>query len=59
MRQYFWTVMLLLGQSVAQSATPTTMLAGSDQITSVTLRNGMQIIVWPDHDVPSVAHVGV
>jgi zinc protease len=27
----------------------------ADQIESVTLANGMQIIVWPDHDIPNVA----
>lgn len=28
---------------------------GADQVVSTTLANGMQIIVWPDHDVPNVA----
>jgi len=28
---------------------------GADQVRSVTLANGMQIIVWPDHDIPNVA----
>src|SRR5262245_44980474 len=28
---------------------------GADQVQSVTLANGMQIIVWPDHDIPNVA----
>jgi zinc protease len=27
----------------------------ADRIQSVTLRNGMQVIVWPDHDIPNVA----
>ena len=36
---------------------------GADQVQAVTLTNGMQIIVWPDHDIPNVAlfnwvHVG-
>lgn len=36
---------------------------GADQVQSVTLANGMQIIVWPDRDIPNVAlynwvHVG-
>jgi zinc protease len=36
---------------------------GADQVQAVTLANGMQIIVWPDHDIPNVAlfnwvHVG-
>ncbi len=28
---------------------------GADQVQAVTLANGMQIIVWPDHDIPNVA----
>jgi zinc protease len=28
---------------------------GRDQIVSTTLTNGMRIIVWPDHDIPSVS----
>jgi len=28
---------------------------GADQVRSVTLGNGMHIIVWPDHDIPNVA----
>ncbi|HEX4973173.1 MAG TPA: pitrilysin family protein [Steroidobacteraceae bacterium] len=28
---------------------------GADQVQAVTLTNGMQIIVWPDHDIPNVA----
>jgi zinc protease len=28
---------------------------GADQVRAVTLANGMQIIVWPDHDIPNVA----
>jgi len=36
---------------------------GADKVQAVTLANGMQIIVWPDHDIPNVAlfnwvHVG-
>jgi zinc protease len=36
---------------------------GADQVQAVTLANGMQIIVWPDHDIPNIAlfnwvHVG-
>jgi zinc protease len=28
---------------------------GADRVRSTTLANGMQIIVWPDHDIPNVA----
>ena len=36
---------------------------GADQVQAVTLSNGMQVIVWPDHDIPNIAlfnwvHVG-
>lgn len=38
----------------AQPATPAaTAVPGSDQIVSKTLANGLKIIVWPDHDIPS------
>ena len=37
------------------SGAGTTRVAGADQIQSVQLANGMQIIVWPDHDIPNVA----
>lgn len=30
-------------------------ISGADQIESVTLANGMTIIVWPDRDIPNVA----
>ncbi len=30
-------------------------LAGRNQVVSATLANGMQIIIWPDHDIPNVA----
>ncbi len=30
-------------------------IPGADQVESVTLANGMQIIVWPDRDIPNVA----
>lgn len=29
-------------------------VAGADRIEAVTLANGMQIIIWPDHDIPNV-----
>lgn len=30
-------------------------LAGRDQVTQATLSNGMQILIWPDHDIPNVS----
>ena len=46
---------LALGLSSAATvaATPATQVAGSDAIVSKTLGNGLKIIVWPDHDIPS------
>ncbi|HEX2493243.1 MAG TPA: insulinase family protein, partial [Steroidobacter sp.] len=29
--------------------------AGAREVESVTLKNGMQLIVWPDRDIPNVA----
>jgi zinc protease len=41
----------------------TAQVPGADQVQAVTLANGMQVIVWPDRDIPNVAlfnwvHVG-
>jgi zinc protease len=41
---------LLLAAHAAEAQAP-----GADQIQSVTLDNGMQIIIWPDRDIPNVA----
>jgi zinc protease len=38
---------LLAGHARAQ-------VAGADRIEAVTLANGMQIVIWPDHDIPNV-----
>lgn len=38
---------LLAGHAGAQ-------VAGADRIEAVTLANGMQIVIWPDHDIPNV-----
>ena len=40
--------LLAAGQALAQ-------VPGEGEVTAVTLANGMQIIVWPDHDIPEVA----
>ena len=37
------------------AATPTAKPALGSDITTKTLKNGMKIIVWPDHDIPNVA----
>ena len=44
---------LMLG--VALCAGPAgAQVAGADRIEAVTLANGMQIVIWPDHDIPNV-----
>ena len=35
--------------------TAATTVSGAEQIQSVTLDNGMQVIVWPDRDIPNLA----
>jgi len=34
---------------------PSASSSGAADVTSTTLQNGMQIIVWPDHDIPNIA----
>ncbi|MFN3311208.1 MAG: M16 family metallopeptidase, partial [Thermomonas sp.] len=45
------TLSLLLAASV--QAQPVDSVPGRDAIVSKTLANGLKIIVWPDHDIPS------
>jgi zinc protease len=49
LRRLFFFSLLLTAHSVLAQ------VPGANQIKSVTLANGMQIIVWPDHDIPNVA----
>lgn len=44
----------LAGPAFAAEA-PGKTLPGADQIVTRTLANGLQIVVWPDHDIPNVA----
>jgi zinc protease len=46
--------LLLLGAALAAHSS-LAQVPGADQVESVTLANGMQIIVWPDRDIPNVA----
>lgn len=45
----------LLLLSCAASGHARDTLAGSENIQSRTLENGLKIIVWPDQDIPNVA----
>jgi zinc protease len=46
--------LLLTGFATAATAAPAT-IAGADEIVSRTLKNGLEIVVWPDKDIPNVA----
>lgn len=55
--------MLLLGLALVAPAAGFAQVPGANEVRTATLANGMQIIVWPDHDIPNVAlynwvHVG-
>ncbi|MGB5542253.1 MAG: pitrilysin family protein [Gammaproteobacteria bacterium] len=41
--------------AVADTSSALTRISGADAIASRTLANGLQIIVWPDEDIPNVA----
>ena len=48
--------LLAAAMSCACAALPAAaQVPGADQVQAVTLANGMQIIVWPDHDIPNIA----
>lgn len=46
--------LLLLGLAMVAPAS-FAQVPGASEVRSTTLANGMQIIVWPDHDIPNVA----
>src|SRR5687768_16198454 len=50
MRRLLLMLTVVLASPCAPAQVP-----GSAQVESVTLANGMQIIVWPDRDIPNVA----
>src|ERR1700689_761856 len=43
------------GALAAQLAAPRSFADAAATVRSTTLANGLQIIVWPDHNIPSVA----
>lgn len=46
----------LLAATIACVGAPATaQVPGADQVQAVTLANGMQVIVWPDRDIPNIA----
>lgn len=45
----------LLLSLVLLSASATAQVPGADQVQAVTLKNGMQLLLWPDRDIPNVA----
>jgi zinc protease len=50
LRRLLLSSLLLLAARASTAQIP-----GADQIQSVTLANGMQIVIWPDRDIPNVA----
>jgi len=40
---------------IALASSAGAQVPGADTVHAVTLKNGMQVIVWPDHDIPNVA----
>jgi zinc protease len=46
----------LLAATIACACAPATaQVPGADQVQAVTLANGMQVIIWPDRDIPNIA----
>ena len=48
--------LLPLGAAGATAVAPAASVPDADRIVSRTLDNGLQIIVWPDHDIPNVSY---
>ncbi len=46
---------MALMAGMAEAAAPAVAVRGAESIESVTLKNGMTVIVWPKHDIPNVA----
>jgi len=44
-----------LASAAIAFVSPSASSAGAGNVTATTLENGMQIIVWPDHDIPNIA----
>lgn len=48
-------LLAMLALAFCEARTAAAQVPGADQIQSLQLANGMQIILWPDHDIPNVA----
>jgi zinc protease len=56
MKRLFAAMLAQLLCLLSIALTPTDARAGAAaEVTAVTLSNGMQILIWPDHDIPNVA----
>jgi len=44
-----------LASAAAAFVSPAAIGAGASEVTAATLKNGMQIMVWPDRDIPNIA----
>src|SRR5687768_10071992 len=56
-------VRLLLALFVIAAAPSQAQVPGADKVQAIKLANGMQVLIWPDHDIPNIAlynwvHVG-
>ncbi len=49
------SLFLTLGSLSAAAAAPAASVSGRDAVRAMTLANGMKVIVWPVHNIPSVA----
>jgi len=47
-------LIIALSLALATAGATAAEIPGADRIESVTLDNGLRIIVWPDHDIPNV-----
>lgn len=50
-----WLALAALAVAMGAAPTQAATVKGADQVVSRTLDNGLQIVVWPDHDIPNVA----
>src|ERR1700761_5829179 len=55
MNKNFGSHFMTVGSLTAAAEPPVPVVPGREQVRSATLANGLKIVVWPVHDIPSVA----
>src|SRR5216684_469650 len=55
MKNRFTSLFMNLGSPSAAAAMPVSRVPGRELVRATTLANGLKIVVWPVHDIPSVA----